>query len=93
MAPFFMNIDDFTLVLSEQSEVALAMTLALMMFSVALGLKVEHFAFFKQQPRVFFTGIFRGLAQRLPAILSKRTPSSGGLTGGHCETMRIFINA
>jgi len=50
-------LDNFTLDLGAGSETALALMLALMMFAVALGLRVEHFRFFKEQPRVFIFGI------------------------------------
>ena len=41
--------------------------LGLMMFSVALGLRPEHFRFFKTEPRVYFTGVAAQLLG-LPAL-------------------------
>ncbi len=51
------SIEDFRLDLGQTSEVAMALTLATMMFSVALGLRAEHFAFFKHSPRLYFGGV------------------------------------
>lgn len=39
-------------------EVVLAAMLALMMFAVALGLKPEHFSFFKTDPKHYLAGVF-----------------------------------
>ncbi len=50
-------IDNFTLELGKNSELGLAVSLALMLYSVALGLKIEQFAFIKTQPRVYLTGV------------------------------------
>lgn len=55
------EIDNFQLELGQSSEIGLALTLATMMFSVALGLRTEHFRFFKTQPQVFFGGVFAQL--------------------------------
>jgi BASS family bile acid:Na+ symporter len=51
------DIDSFQLELGQSSEIGLALTLALMMFSVALGLRTEHFRFFKKEPKVYFGGV------------------------------------
>jgi len=51
------EIDNFSLDLGHGSETALALILALIMFSVALGLRTEHFRFFKDQPRIYFSGV------------------------------------
>ncbi|MEO0367801.1 MAG: bile acid:sodium symporter family protein [Pseudomonadota bacterium] len=51
------EIDQFQLDLGSSSEIGMALTLALMMFSVALSLKPEHFLFFRTQPNLFFGGV------------------------------------
>ncbi len=53
-----MALDSFQLELGRSSEIGMAIVLAIMMFAVALGLRTEHFAFLKQQPRVYFAGVF-----------------------------------
>jgi len=53
-----MALDSFQLELGRNSEIGMAIVLAIMMFAVALGLRTEHFAFLKQQPRVYFAGVF-----------------------------------
>ena len=55
------EVDSFQLELGQSSEIGLALTLATMMFSVALGLRAEHFRFFKTQPHVFFSGVLAQL--------------------------------
>ena len=52
------ELDSFQLQLGQGSEIAMALTLALMMFSVAIGLRREHFRFFITRPRVFYAGVF-----------------------------------
>ena len=42
------NIDEIRFELSSGSEAALSISLALMMFAVALSLKLEHFRFLKK---------------------------------------------
>ena len=61
------DIDNVQLDLGTSSEVAMMLMLSLMMFAVALGLRKEHFAFFKTNPKVYFAGV---LAQTfgLPAL-------------------------
>lgn len=54
-------LDQFQLDLGASSEVALAAILALMMFAVALGLRLEHFRFFKNQPRIYLAGVLAQL--------------------------------
>ena len=51
------HLDRFQLDLGQASEIGMALTLATMMFSVALGLKAEHFSFFKAQPKIFLAGV------------------------------------
>ncbi|MFQ3243520.1 MAG: BASS family bile acid:Na+ symporter [Arenicella sp.] len=51
------RIDDFALELGQGSEIGLALSLATMMFSVALGLKPSSFAFLRAAPRAFLIGI------------------------------------
>lgn len=51
-------LDDFQLELGGSSEIFLALILALMMFAVALGLRAEHFRFFKTNPKVYIGGVF-----------------------------------
>ena len=60
-------IDSIQLDLGTSSEAAMMFMLSLMMFAVALGLRKEHFAFFKTNPKVYFAGV---LAQTigLPAL-------------------------
>ncbi len=50
-------LDEFHLDLGGSSEVLLALILAVMMFSVALGLRAEHFRFFKENPKVYLGGV------------------------------------
>ena len=54
-------LDAFQLELGRASEWGMALTLALMMFSVALGLRAEHFTFFKTAPRLYVTGVIAQL--------------------------------
>jgi len=54
-------IDDFTIELSKGSELGLALALAAMMFSVALGLTPSSFRFLRTKPRAFFVGVFSQL--------------------------------
>jgi len=61
------SIEDFTLELGQISEIGMALTLATMMFSVALGLRTEHFAFFKHSPRLFLGGVI-GQLLALPIV-------------------------
>jgi len=56
-----MNIDEFQLDLGSGSETAMALMLSLMMFAVALGLRTEHFRFFKENPKMYFGGVFSQL--------------------------------
>jgi len=51
-------LDSFRIELGGPSETAMAIALAMMMFAVALGLKAEHFSFFKTQPRHYLAGVF-----------------------------------
>ncbi|NNC98828.1 MAG: bile acid:sodium symporter family protein [Gammaproteobacteria bacterium] len=55
------QLNSFQLKLGDGSEIGMALTLALMMFSVALGLRAEHFRFFKTQPSIFFAGLLAQL--------------------------------
>lgn len=48
---------DFSIELGSGAELGLAITLATMMFSVALGLRPTHFSFFRDSPKLFFVGI------------------------------------
>lgn len=50
-------LDTFQIELGGPSEIAMAVSLAMMMFAVALGLRVEHFSFFKKQPRHYLAGV------------------------------------
>jgi len=43
------------------------LSLAVMMFAVALSLKLEHFRFFKENPKVYFTGVISQIIF-LPAL-------------------------
>ena len=61
------NIDEIRFELSGGSEVALSISLALMMFAVALSLKLEHFRFFKENPKIYFTGVISQIIF-LPAL-------------------------
>lgn len=51
------QLESFQLELGQTSEIVMALTLATMMFSVALGLRAEHFAFFKTAPRIYLGGV------------------------------------
>lgn len=61
------NIDEIRFELSGSSEIALSVSLAVMMFAVALSLKLEHFRFFKENPKVYFTGVISQIIF-LPAL-------------------------
>lgn len=61
------NIDEIRFELSSSSEIALSVSLAVMMFAVALSLKLEHFRFFKENPKVYFTGVISQIIF-LPAL-------------------------
>ena len=61
------NIDEIRFELSSGSEAALSISLALMMFAVALSLKLEHFRFFKENPKIYFTGVISQIIF-LPAL-------------------------
>ena len=50
-------LDSITLDLGGGSEFALAFILSVMMFAVALGLRTEHFRFFKDNPKVYLAGV------------------------------------
>jgi len=60
-------LDSITLDLGGGSEAALALILSLMMFAVALGLRTEHFRFFKENPKVYFAGVLAQIIG-LPAL-------------------------
>jgi len=60
-------LDSITLDLGGGSETALALILSLMMFAVALGLRTEHFRFFKESPKVYFAGVLAQIIG-LPAL-------------------------
>jgi len=51
------DIDKFTLELGQSGEIGMAISLMLMMFSVALSLRVEHFSAIRSMPRVFSAGV------------------------------------
>ena len=61
------TLDNFRLDLGGPSESILALSLALMIFAVALGLRPEHFRFFKDQPRIYIGGVLAQLIG-LPVI-------------------------
>jgi len=60
-------LDSITLDLGGGSEWALALILSLMMFAVALGLRTEHFRFFKENPKIYFAGVLAQIIG-LPAL-------------------------
>jgi len=60
-------LDDFTLAMGSSSKTALAISLFVIMLSVALSLRVEHFAEIKKSPRPFFAGVI-GQLIGLPLI-------------------------
>ena len=60
-------LDSITLDLGGGSELALALILSLMMFAVALGLRTEHFHFFKDNPKIYFAGVLAQIIG-LPAL-------------------------
>lgn len=51
------DIDSFQLDLGSGGEAGLAIAIIIMMFAVALSLRVEHFRFFKQQPSIYLAGV------------------------------------
>ena len=51
------ELDSFQLELGRAGELGMAMALALMMFSVALSLRFEHFCAIAETPRVFVAGL------------------------------------
>lgn len=50
-------LDNFQLDMGAASEVGMMAVLGIMMFAVALGLRPSSFAFFKTEPKLYFTGI------------------------------------
>jgi len=50
-------LDEFRLEMGSGSEIGLMVTIALIVFAVALGLQTYHFRFFKEQPKLYFTGV------------------------------------
>ena len=60
-------LDSITLDLGGGSEAALAFILSLMMFAVALGLRTEHFRFFKDNPNIYLAGVLAQIIG-LPAL-------------------------
>ena len=60
-------LDSITLDLGGGSEAALAFILSLMMFAVALGLRTEHFRFFKDNPKIYLAGVLAQIIG-LPAL-------------------------
>lgn len=51
------DLDSFQLELGQSSEIGMIVILGLMMFSVALGLRLQHFRFFTAQPAIYFGGV------------------------------------
>lgn len=51
------RIDDFQIDMSGGSDLGLTLVLALMMFTVALSLRLSHFEFLKTQPRIYLGGV------------------------------------
>jgi BASS family bile acid:Na+ symporter len=51
------EINSFQIKLGGASEIGLGLMLALMMFAVALGLRSEHFRFFRERPGDFLGGV------------------------------------
>lgn len=60
-------LDSISLDLGSGSELALQLILSLMMFAVALGLRAEHFRFFKDNPKIYLAGVFAQIIG-LPAL-------------------------
>jgi len=60
-------LDSIILDLGGGSELALTLILSLMMFAVALGLRTEHFRFFKDNPKVYIAGVLAQIIG-LPAL-------------------------
>ena len=51
------DLNSFQLDLGQPAEIGMMLILSLMMFSVALGLRVEHFNFFRTKPKIYFAGV------------------------------------
>lgn len=51
------SIDQLVIDMGAGSEFIMSLTLAAMMFAVALGLRPRHFSFFKTAPAPYFTGV------------------------------------
>ncbi|NND82448.1 MAG: bile acid:sodium symporter family protein [Gammaproteobacteria bacterium] len=51
------NLEEFQLQLGQDGELAMALSLSLMMFAVALNLRWHHFAAIARQPKVFVAGV------------------------------------
>lgn len=67
MASTLQDIDQFQLDLGQGSEIGMAIALSVMMFSVALGLKPEHFIAIKKSPKAYLNGVMAQLLG-LPAL-------------------------
>lgn len=61
------DIDSFQLDIGGGGEAGLAAAIAIMMFAVALSLRMEHFRFFKKQPSIYLAGVI-GQIIGLPLI-------------------------
>ena len=80
--PSLMNqsaLDDFQLELGGPYEALLAFILGLMIFAVALGLRSEHFKFFKNNPAVYV------------GVLMDTSSSTKGKLGFSKEAAKNFI--
>lgn len=51
------ELDQMTIALGGGSQIVLIFILGMMMFAVALGLKPQHFDFFRTDPKHYFTGV------------------------------------
>jgi len=76
------DINQFTLDLGQGSELGMALALAMMMFSVALGLRPAHFAAIKDRPRAYVAGVVAGgnVSNMLVLLANGNTALSVSLT-------------
>ncbi len=61
------TLDQLTIALGPEAQLLLAGAIVTMMFAIALGLKPEHFAFLKTEPKLFWGGLAAQLIG-LPAM-------------------------
>lgn len=60
-------LDQLVITMDPRAQIVLAVAIVIMMFAIALGLRVEHFAFLRKDPKQFFGGLAAQIIA-LPAV-------------------------